>query len=355
MKNAKYLYKLKKQVNNNNTMITSFTNNIFSKNKIKYKIKNNLITNNININNNINNIIKYTHIQNKTIHFIYQYNYRNNKTVTGFGDFIRGLYFMLQLSEKYNINISFNINKHAIKNYLEYFTNNTDIDDTIAKNIPFIEINNAIYNKNNNIINYTYIDIDKQLLNIITKLSFHTGDIYLYLINHPDEQLITDTQKQQIQNILNPTSHISLLVDKALNNLNLTKHNFITIHIRTNDDCFSNKSTIYNKRLNYIIQNIKLIYEKYKLDILILSSDNRIKRAVIQFVPYVKCIFNKICHICDNNVDTVQIENTLKEFYIMSYSYHIYSFSVYEHGSGFSKWCATTYNIPYICYSLHNS
>jgi hypothetical protein len=36
----------------------------------------------------------------------------------------------------------------------------------------------------------------------------------------------------------------------------------------------------------------------------------------------------------------------------MTYSKYIYSFSVYDHGSGFSKWCATTYNIPYICYSL---
>lgn len=348
MKNINSLYKLKKTKNknsNNNTIILNFTNKIAGKNKL---------TNNLN-NDTSDTIINYKQIQNKKIHFTYQYAYKNKKSVTGFGDFIRGLYFMLQFSEKYNIDILFNINKHYIKNYLEYFINNTDIDDTIEQNIPFIEINNATYNKDNNIINYTYIDIDKQLCTFISELSFfNTNDVYLYSINHPNEKLISEIHKQQVQDILKPTTYISTLVDKAINNLNLIKHHFITIHIRTNDDCFSNKLSIYNKQLNYIVQNIKLIYENNKSNILILSSDNRIKKAIIQFIPYVKCIFNEICHTCDNKVDNTQIENTLKEFYLMSYSSHIYSFSVYEHGSGFSKWCATTYNIPYICYFLNS-
>lgn len=332
-------------VNNslNNIILSNLRNNV--------TLKKNL--NNPDDNNN-KSIINYKELPNKTICFVYQYKYKNEKPVTGIGDFIRGIYFILQFSQKFNINTIININKHSIKNYLEYFINKPDLDDNISNNIPFLEIINAIYNKNNNIINYTYLDIDNQLLAIINKLSFYNNPIYLYLINHPNEKLISQIDKQKVQEILKPNTYITTLVNKAINNLNLTKHNFITIHIRTNDDCFSNKTSIYNKQLNYIIQNIKLIYEKYKLDIFILSSDNRIKKNIIQFIPYVKCIFNDIGHTCDIQLDNEKIEHTLKEFYIMSYSKYIYSFSVYDHGSGFSKWCAITFNIPYKCFFLNN-
>ena len=46
-------------------------------------------------------------------------------------------------------------------------------------------------------------------------------------------------------------------------------------------------------------------------------------------------------------VSTDNIKNNMIEFYIMSKSSSILSISLYEHGSGFSKWCAETWNIPY--------
>ena len=58
-----------------------------------------------------------------TIHIIYQYTYKNNVSVTGFGDFIRCCFYILQFSDNYSINIDFNIYKHPIQAYLKYFFN----------------------------------------------------------------------------------------------------------------------------------------------------------------------------------------------------------------------------------------
>ena len=44
-----------------------------------------------------------------------------------------------------------------------------------------------------------------------------------------------------------------------------------------------------------------------------------------------------------------KLENTMLDFYLISKSKNVMSYSVYEHGSGFSKWCAFTYDIPYYC------
>ena len=45
--------------------------------------------------------------------------------------------------------------------------------------------------------------------------------------------------------------------------------------------------------------------------------------------------------------ESKQVENSLIEFFTMSLSKEIYSISAYDHGSGFSYWCANLFDIPY--------
>ena len=106
---------------------------------------------NIDLNIDLNNII------NNTIILSYQFNYNNNEKVTGFGDFIRGCYFLLQFSEKNNLKIDFCINNHPIKKYLVYFKNKADLNDDISCKINFFKLSNANYIKQRNIITYDYI------------------------------------------------------------------------------------------------------------------------------------------------------------------------------------------------------
>ena len=66
----------------------------------------------------------------------------------------------------------------------------------------------------------------------------------------------------------------------------------------------------------------------------------------------IKTLFKEIIHLCESDThveNNEKIKNTLIEFYLMSFSKEIKSYSCYEHGSGFSYWCAKTFNIPYSC------
>jgi hypothetical protein len=284
-------------------------------------------------------------------HIVYQDKYKN-KSATGFGDFIRGIYFILQFSDKYNINFDFNINNHIIKKYLVYFCDKPTIHEHISLNIPFFEVENYKYVSKNNIIDYDFINNDNDFLTFLYNLKNYNNNKYLYTFNHPNQKFIEKKHRATVQTILKPIDYIYNLTEYALANLKLTKHEFITIHIRTNDACFSNINSLDpNVNIIYLLRFIQKIYSIHKLDIFVLSSDNNIKLNIVKFFPNVKTIIHNITHTCSNN-DEEGIINTLKEFYMMSYSKYIYGFSVYEHGSGFSKWCATTYNIPYVCYSL---
>jgi len=301
------------------------------------------------VSNQINNHIK-------CINLVYQYNYLNNEAVTGFGDFIRCCFFLFQFSEKHNTEVDFHINDHPIKNYLTYFENKLSLENSISKNTPFLKINNYIYKKYKNIITYKYKDIDTILINCINSLACYNGNVYIYLINHPDEALITNYHKEKLVEILKPNDHLNNKITHAMNCLNLNTKKFKVIHLRFEDEDY-HKNII--NRTAFILYIIRLfILNKHDNnndndDIFLISNKNFMKSRLIQLMPNIKTIIHNTTHIaCRETNDDENISNTLKEFYIMSKANFIYSFSVYRHGSGFSKWCAVTYNIPYVCFFL---
>lgn len=357
---SKYNFKRKKaklheELTENNGLNIILTN-------IKSNIKSNII-------NNYKHITQEQHSQksfqeNKfdnhhlTINHVYQYEYKDNIKVTGFGDFIRGCYYILQISDKYNLKINFHIFNHPLKTYLEYFSKKEDISQEISNEIHFFNNTNynSLYTETNNfkIINYKYINIDNILLEFITNTTTYNQNKYIYLINHPNEQNIKEQHKEKMRELLKPTAELFNIVENTMQNMNLIKHNFIIIHIRLNDDCFNTKHlNITNKDLFNII-NFIIHLKKTENDILLLTNNNHIKSIIIHKYPYIKTVFHDITHIANINTNN-NIINTLKEFYIMSYAKSIYSFSVYEHGSGFSKWCSVTYDIPYKCFFLKNN
>jgi len=284
------------------------------------------------------------------INIVYQYKYLNDEHVTGFGDFIRCCFFIIQFTEKYNIKVNFHINEHPIKNYLSYFENQVYVESSMSKKIPFLKIKNYIYKNYNNIITYQYKDIDKIIINYINYLPIYNGNVYIYLINHPDESLIKNHHTEKVAEILKPNDYLYNKIMFSMDKLKLNKSNFKVIHIRYEDDenC---KNT--NNRIMYILNIIKSIILKTDDDIFLISNKKFIKARLIQEIPKIKTIFNNTTHIaCRETNNEENLINTLQDFYIMSNSNYIYSFSAYIHGSGFSKWCAVTYNIPYICYLL---
>ena len=302
--------------------------------------------------NKNDNITSITNIP--TIYFIYQYKYKHNTQVTGLGDFIRGCFYIMQFSEKYNIYFDFNIYNHSLKKYLNYFYLKEDIINTVSKDILFFQKENCHYFTKNNVINYIYSDVDKELLNIIKQTPSYNKNKYLYLINHPNERFITEQHKKKIRELFEPTLELQTMIDNSLSSINLIKYKYIIIHIRMNDSSFNGDYINFkNEQINYIINIINSIKKNRDEELFLISSNNVVKNYISQKLPKIKTIFKEISHIGESKLDNDDsLINTLLDFYTMSYSKHIYSFSVYEHGSGFSKWCAKMYNIPYICFKL---
>lgn len=289
-----------------------------------------------------------------TIYLVYQYSYKDNIKVTGFGDFIRACFYMLQFSDIYKINVDFNIYKHPIKQYLNYFSSKTDIDKDISNNITFFKDENCKYYKLNGKIYYKYNDIDNILLKFIKETKEYNQHKYLYLTNHPDETKISENHKEKIRELIKPTQFLSSKIEKCIHTLTLIKYKYIVIHVRTYDeDFYTNNTSIKNYHIDLIINYINTIKRNSNNTLFLISSCNTIKNIIINIIPDIKTIFHEITHIADSSItDDHNLINTLNDFYIMSFSKFIYSFSLYGHGSGFSKWCAVAYNIPYVCMSL---
>ena len=93
-----------------------------------------------------------------TIHNVYQTNYAQNNKPTGFGDFIRGCYFLLQFCDKYNFKPNIIIN-HPIALFLKKLSLNFTINKSFIENIPMFFENNwkkSNFDSNNYIINVTH-------------------------------------------------------------------------------------------------------------------------------------------------------------------------------------------------------
>jgi hypothetical protein len=151
--------------------------------------------------------------------------------------------------------------------------------------------------------------------------------------------------------MIEPIPELIAQVNKVLANLNLQRHSFNVIHIRSGDKYLIENSVIdpafIKKLMNvlYFLNN----NETY----LLLTDSYKLKYVLMKLFPRLKMFFNEITHFGEGvELDDNKVKNTLIDFYVMASSKKIFSFSVYDHGTGFSRWCSETYNIPYIGHTL---
>ena len=143
-------------------------------------------------------------------------------------------------------------------------------------------------------------------------------------------------------------------IDESLLNLSLIKHNYSVIHIRYGDMfLINNKMQLEEKYINQLKKEISEIIDKNKFKntkYLLISDNIVIKEIIVKLWNNIFTLFTDISHLGEGVIlETKKVKNTMLDFYLMSNANNIYAFSVYNHGSGFSQWCAETYDIPYIC------
>jgi hypothetical protein len=347
-----------------NFLTTNFENNIYSLEQNTFNFNylldntqysnkkindNDKIPTNTNIQHNTRKTIDFS-ILNKlnSINFVYQQKYKN-KFVTGFGDFLRGCYFILEFSQKCKVNANIII-LHPIKDFLKNKTN--IIPKNIADNIDFCEYINHISNQQYTSYNPDTSALYYEFFTYLNKQPINNKQLFIYTICYPTS-VITEESKRIIQHIIDPVDEIKINIDKILTNLHLTKHQFIILHIRSGDQ-YLNKtekqfSSSYGTKLIETINQILVKNENY----LLIADNIFVKNIIIKHFPSIKTYFKPITHLGENTkLDNENIKNTLIDFYIISYSKSVYNISSYHHGSGFSMWASLTYNIPYQSYKI---
>jgi hypothetical protein len=303
------------------------------------------------------NILKKKKV-NKIYH-IYQEKYALGISTTGFGDFIRSCFFIIQFCKLNTFNCEIIIN-HPIAYFLNKFKhfNENNIETKILnQKISMFSENNwnyCIFDEHNYIQEYSISETQlNKFIDYLCQLKVINNSIFSYNIFFPYND-ITNEECIQIKSLLEPNEELQIYIIDTLNKLEFVKNHYNVIHIRTGDSYLINGK---NKFDDLYIENIKdeinnIIYENKNTNFLIISDNNDIKYLLrdIYFKYNFKFLFNDITHVGEGVLlKRDNIKNTLLDFYLMSYSSYIYSITTYEHGSGFSYWCSQVYSIPHKC------
>ena len=265
------------------------------------------------------------HIQQvKKITHVYQLKYKNGN-IYGFGDFIRGCFYLLQICNKIGIQFDVDVSNHPMSNYIEGHIKNPYIQyDEIYKheNLPHL-LFHAL--KNTNSQNYCLC----------------TNSFPLFNIKQEEIEFI----KQRLQ----PNPAMKTDIEQEMTTLNLASKQFSVIHIRSGDAFLLKSGANKEQSKNWIDKMFSLltpILQDKTTNYLILSDSNQLK---LLFKKYDNCIvqIKPITHLGIGNITDENVKNTMMDFYLMSHSNKIFSISIYGHGTGFSKWCSILNNIPY--------
>lgn len=275
------------------------------------------------------------------IHNVYQEKYAGNVNATGFGDFIRGCYYLLDFCDRNGKELVISIN-HPISMFLEATQPTVENNDTI----PFFTYNNCQTHYVDNIKNIrtrTGDDVDDRFVKYLSQI-VATNRVYVYTIVYPSHD-IGERHKERIRKLLQPNPQMNQIINNCLSRLGLVDYN--VVHVRSGDKYIRGTQIIND---DSYIARLEQEINKMEPPILLIADNKQVKKILGERNNGLFTVFNEITHFGEGfKQDYESVKNTLLDFYLMSRAKRIVSLTCYEHGSGFSQWCATTYNIPYQC------
>ena len=279
----------------------------------------------------------------KKIVCVYQLQFINERS-PGIGDFIRGCFFVLQLSKLLNLEFELDISNHPIAKYIENSGKNPAIN---YDNIEFVLGQNRpphLWQDPNKHLDFNFAN---QIIDKINNYSF--SDTYAFYTNaFPIFYNFLDTGREKIKNMIIPNTFMQEYIDTTLNEMNLTRNTYATIHIRSGDQYLTNSETMNIEFISKIKKHINRLIIPGKKYLII--SDSNILKIALKSYPNFYIINRKIEHLGGDNMrstETNGVMNTLLDFYLMSYSNAIFALSVYTHISGFSHYCSIINKIPF--------
>ena len=275
--------------------------------------------------------------------------YYKNKKGNGLGDYIRGCYFLYQYCKIADKECEMNMRYHLISNMLE--NEYSEFEPDIQHAIQICE--------HHNYQQYLPTRDKEHIIHYITHLQLihsyfskcyidNQQTMYVYINCYP-LFTIHDDDRLFIKNSFTPSYMIDNMVSSMLEQYQLEAHSYHIIHIRCGD-----LSLIYHKEIPHklflkIVSAIKKCMNSQKKYILISDSD-RLKKMIVFHLPELIVYEYTITHISEGVEQQYDgIMGTLIDYTLLLGALSIDSITTYEHGTGFSKWCAETYHIPYTC------
>ena len=276
----------------------------------------------------------------KKIVNVYQPYYKDKVPAPGLGDFIRGSYFLYQYCKILNKVFEVNMNYHMINTVLDNSYN--DIKLYYLENIEHSDITN--YHTAENVKNINlYIDVINKVNSYISKCKVDENGV-LYVCMKPYPMFKITEERKFFRNIFKYNEII--LNEMTINEI---KEPYNIIHIRSGDKHLIHNENISDEYIKNIVKIIKEnMKENMKKNTILMGDSNDVKNKIIKEIPSLHQLTNKISHMGEGvDVTLETVKNNMIEFNIMSKASSIFSISMYQHGSGFSKWCAETYSVLY--------
>lgn len=295
------------------------------------------------------------------IYHVYQPKYVNNLYPTGIGDFIRSCFFMVYFCDKYEFECKILV-KHPIAVFLQHHHSDFLSNQQLLSGVHMFTHGN-LKDLHLNLIKDSNTtgecDLHENALPLyaefLSNLPVIQKSIFSYNLLFPYNNNIFHF-RNQVQHVFQPTSDMALYIDQTMKDVAIIKKEFVVIHIRAGDKYLIKKEKkLKPSFVTEILKSVNEIVGKTIQPILIISDDNQLKLLIKNKFPNVKTIFNEATHLGEGVALNIQkVKNTMLDFYLMSEASSIYSFTTYEHGTGFSYWCSKLYNIPYSCKFVNN-
>lgn len=291
------------------------------------------------------NLVPFTNKKMKKLVNVYQLDYNNGKS-SGIGDFLRGSFCFMQIANLLNLDFDIDITNHPLAKYVE---NNVHTEGLDYNNIEkYWEYNRDKTGTSNYEDKITNINPDF-LNNTINWLNSKDSEVFGFFSNaFPSFNIHNDEGKNKILNKLKPNELMRNYIDHTLSKLQLSKKYYGVIHIRTGDKYLVNGETMKISFINKIKRILNTFVVKDRRYLII--SDSNILKSYLKDIPNFFLIIKNIEHLGGEEMKNDKsngVMNTMLDFYLMSYSNAIVSLSVYDHVSGFSKYCSVINNIPF--------
>lgn len=275
------------------------------------------------------------------IYNVYQPKYKNGNP-TGFGDYLRGSLLLQQICGAFNIEFDMDLSNHPLSMFI-----NTDPIDVNRDEINRCITSNTLLSDGTPAPANIY-EVYNKLQKLINPLTHPL--LFIYCNGVPTKTPHDQQYYEFIKNKIKPNPIMEKIIEEEMNKLGLIKNKYIVIHIRVGDKCLIENQSINCNLASQIMMNVTNYRKTNKTKKCLIISDSVSLKQL--FKSYYNCVFTQkqITHLGDTqilNANMNSVKNTMLDFYLMSQSSEICSFTSNNCCSAFSKWTSVIYDIPY--------